>query len=319
MKILVTPNSLQPDRKSPALEELRAFADELVFNDLGHPLSEEELIPRIQGCDGYVAGVDNVTAKVMDACPGLKVISRYGVGVDRVDLAAAAERGIIVTNTPGANAEAVGELTFALILALARQIPMLDRTLRAGQWVHANGTELKGKTIGILGLGAIGKVAARCAQGFDMDVIAYDPYINEEYCSAHRIRIGTLEEVLRAADVVSLHLPLMEQTRHMIGADELAIMKKGALLVNASRGGILDEDAVLEALKSGQLGGLALDAFEVEPPEASPFFELDNVVVTPHTGAHTKEAAQNMASMAISNLKAVLTGGDCPYIVTPRS
>ena len=182
MKILITPTSMKPDSDSPALDRLKSFADTLVFNPYGRPLTEEELIPLLQSCDGYLAGLDFVTRRVLEACPDLKAISRYGAGFDRVDIAAAKELGITVTNTPGANAEAVGELAFALILSVARRIPYLDSQTKAGAWIRSTGMELKNKTLGIAGLGAIGKVVARCAKGFDMNVIAYDPFLHESYC-----------------------------------------------------------------------------------------------------------------------------------------
>ncbi len=315
MKILVTPTSLQPGKNEPALAPLRAFADELVFNDTGKPLSEDDLIPLLQGCDGIVAGLDSITRKVMEACPDLKVISRYGAGYDRVDIAAAKELGIKVTNTPGVNAQAVGELAFGLILALARKIPYLNKETQSGSWVRSTGMELHGKTLGILGLGAIGKVVAACAKGFGMTILAYDPYINEEYCKNNQIESVSFTELMSRSNVVSLHLPLLESTHHMIDAEALQLLPDGAILVNASRGGIIDEDAAYDALKSGKLSGLGLDAFEVEPPIGSKLFELDNVIATPHTGAHTKEATDNMANASVKNLIDLLSGQDCPYIV----
>ena len=315
MKILVTPTSLQPGKGSAALEKLQAFTDDIVFNEAGRPLTAEELIPLVADIDGYVAGLDDVNADVLAAAPKLKVVSRYGAGVDRVDLAAAKERGIAVTNTPGANAEAVGELAFGLILSCARQIPYLSQSTREGGWVRSSGMELKGKTLGIMGLGAIGKVVARCGQGFGMDVIAYDPYINLAYCAENGIKSCTFDEVVENADVITLHLPLMESTHHIMSADAIARMKDGSILVNASRGGLIDEDAAYEALKSGKLMGMGLDAFEVEPPTASPLFEFPNVIATPHTGAHTKEAGDNMAEMAVQNVIDVLSGNDCRFIL----
>ena len=315
MKILVTPTSLQPAKGSKALEILREFSDDLVFNELGRPLTEDELIPLLKDCDGYVAGLDFVTEKVINSCENLKIISRYGAGFDRVDIAAAKAKGIPVTNTPGVNAEAVGELAFSLILSVARRITYLNNSPRNGEWVRSTGMELKGKTIGIMGLGAIGKVVARCAKGFEMNVIAYDPFINEAYCKENNITVCTFDEVVEQADVISLHLPLLDSTKHMINKDAISKMKPTTILINTSRGGIIDEDAAYEALKAGKLGGLGLDAFEIEPPTGSTLFELDNVVVTPHTGAHTKEATDNMANAAIKNLIDVLSGKGCPYIV----
>lgn len=315
MKILVTPTSLQPGKQPAVLERLRQYSEDLVFNDYGRPLTEEELIPLLSGCDGFIAGLDQVTDRVISACPDLKVISRYGAGVDRVDLESAAAHNVVVTNTPGANAEAVGELTFALLLSVARRIPLLNASTREGGWVRSTGTELKGKTMGILGLGAIGKVTARCAFGFAMDVIAYDPYISLDYCTEHGIRSVEIDELFSSADVICMHLPLMDSTYHIIDEAAIGRMKPGTIIINASRGGLIDEDAAYRALKDGRLGGLGLDAFESEPPKDSPLFAFDNVVVTPHTGAHTKEATANMANMAVDNLIDVLEGRECRYIV----
>jgi len=315
MKILVTPTSMQPDMESDALKQLRIFSEDLVFNSFKRPLTEGELISLLKDCDGLLAGVDFVTAKVITSCPTLKVISRYGAGYDRVDIEAAKQAGIPVTNTPGVNAQAVGELAFGLILSLARRIPYLDQQTKAGAWVRSVGMELKGKTLGILGLGAIGKVVARCGQGFGMNVIAYDPFVDKSYCQKHQIEIGTAEDVIRKGQVISLHLPLNDETRNYIDKETIEKMQKGALVINTSRGGLVNEEDAYEALKSGRLGGLGLDAFAVEPPKASPLFELENVIVTPHTGAHTKEATENMGELAVKNLIAILTGAECQYIV----
>ena len=315
MKILVTPTSLQPGKNDNVLTILQAFSNDLVFNTTGRPLTEDELIPLLHDCDGYIAGLDFITKKVIASCPKLKIISRYGAGYDRVDIKAAKDHGIVVTNTPGVNAQAVGELAFALILSIARKIPYLNTQTQRGHWIRSTGIELKEKTLGIIGLGAIGKVVAKCGQGFNMNIIAYDPYINEAYCKENNIKLSTFNDAIHNADIISLHLPLTNQTQHLIGKEAIALMKPGAILLNTSRGGIIDENAAYEALKAGHLGGLGLDAFETEPPENSPLFELDNVVVTPHTGAHTKEATMNMATLSIQNLIDVLSNRDCPYIV----
>ena len=315
MRILVTPTSMQPGSDSPALEKLKKFTSEIVYNPWGRPLKEDELIPLLKDCDGYIAGLDNVTDKVINSCNRLKVISRYGAGVDRVDLKAAHEKSIRVTNTPGVNAEAVAELTMGLVLSLARKIPYLDFQTKSYKWVRSSGIELCGKAMGILGLGAIGKAVAAIAQGFSMKVIAYDPYLNKAYASEHGIAEKTFEELIREADVISLHLPILPSTRHMIDRKALESMKPGVIIVNASRGGIIDEQAAYEFLKNGHIGGLGLDAFEVEPPQNIPLFELENVVVTPHTGAHTKEATQQMANLSVENLINVLSGLPCSYIM----
>jgi len=315
MKILVTPTSLQPGKNEEALETLREFSAELVFNPFGRPLDENEVISLLNDCDGYVAGLDQITRNVFAACPNLKAVSRYGAGYDRIDTAAAKQYGVTLTNTPGVNSQAVGELAFSLILSVSRNIPYLNEQTRAGEWVRTTGMELKGKTLGIIGLGAIGKVVARCGQGFGMNVIAYDSYIDRSFCADHRIRNCSFAEVIALSDVISLHLPLNSETHHLIDADCFDKMKDKSILVNTSRGGIIDENAAYQALKSKKIRGLGLDAFEVEPPKDSKLFEFTNVIATPHAGAHTEEATYNMAAAAVKNLIDVLSGNSCPYII----
>jgi D-3-phosphoglycerate dehydrogenase len=315
MKILVTPASFHPDSDTQAMKNLKAFASRLVFNSTGKPLPENELIPLLDGCDGCIAGLDHYTAKVIESAKSLKVISRYGVGVDQVDLAAAKAKNIIVCNTPGANAQAVADLTFALLLCVARNVPVLDKKTHEGQWPRSSGVELYGKTLGILGLGAVGKAVAKRASGFSMRIVAYDPFMNEDYAEAHGIVSTGFDNVIREADFLSLHLPLTDETRYEISADAMKAMKKGAIIVNTARGGIIDEAAAYELLSSGHLGGLGLDVYEEEPPKRTPLFDLENVVLTPHTAAHTVEAINNMADMSVQNLIDVLSGKDCPHRV----
>jgi len=316
MKILVTPTSFGPTAKLAPKDKLLAFADEIVYNPHSRPLTEDEIIPLLEGCDGYLAGLDFITEKVINATQGLKVISRYGIGCDRVDLEAAKKKDIVVTNTPGANADAVADLTLGLMLAVARGIPMLDRSTKQGEWIRRTGIELGGKTLGLLGFGMIGKATARRALGFDMKVIAYDPYMDEIYAKEKGIMSGSLEQVIEESDFISLHLPLLDSTANIIGKDSIARMRLGAIVINTARGGLIDEAALYQALESGHLGGAALDAYEKEPPDASlPLYQLPNVVTTPHTGAHTAEASLNMATMAVDNLISILESGECPYIV----
>lgn len=316
MRILVTPTSFNQPEAAEARRLLESFADDIVYNAYGRPLKEAEAVRMAEGCDGYLAGLDDISGRAISLLPGsLKVISRYGAGVDRVDLEAATQKRIVVTNTPGANSEAVADLAFGLLLAAARRIPVLDRKLRAGEWTRFQGTEAFGKTLGILGLGAIGKAVARRAQGFAMRLLAYDPYLDPAYARDNGIIPCTFEELLRDSDFISLHLPLTDSTRHIISKRAIGLMKRGAVIVNTARGGLIDEEAAYAALREGKLGGLALDAFEKEPPGQSPLFSLENVVVTPHTGAHTAEAVKKMAVTAVNNLIAVLEGKECPYIV----
>lgn len=315
MKILVTPTSMKSNNKSSAMEKLKKFSNEIVFNPLGRPLQEDELIPLLKDCDGYIAGLDDVTEKVIGSCERLKVISRYGAGVDRVDLKAAREKNIKVTNTPGVNAEAVAELTMGLILSLARKIPYLDVQTKSNKWIRSSGIELCGKVFGVVGLGAIGKAVAKIAQGFSMNVIAYDPYLDKKYASEHQIAERSFENLIREADIISLHLPSMPSTHHLIDRKAMESMKDGVIIINASRGGIMDESAAYEFLKNGHIGGLGPDAFEAEPPQNLPLFAFENVVVTPHAGAHTKEATLNMENLSIENLINVLSGLPCKYII----
>jgi len=237
------------------------------------------------------------------------VISRYGVGVDNVDLDAAREKGIVVTNTPGANSVSVAELALGLILALARQIPEAARAVRQGTWPRMNGISLEAKTVGILGLGTIGKQLVRRLAGFDCRLLAYDPYPDEAFAAANGIALRPLNEVVSESDIVSLHLPLLPETRGLVNAEFLAKMKPGAILVNTSRGEIVDEAALRHALESGHLSAAGLDAFTVEPPDpGEPLLQLPQVIATPHLGAQTDGATSNMGWFAMRDCLAVLRG-----------
>jgi D-3-phosphoglycerate dehydrogenase len=316
MKILITPTSFLKPVNAKAREMIEAFADEIVYNPETRPLTGEEVAALLPGVDGYIAGLDTISEQALANAPAsLKVISRYGAGVDRVDLAAAKAKGIVVTNTPGTNSTAVCELAFGLMLSLARHIPQLDAAVKSGGWPRTSGMELCGRTLGIAGMGAIGKKLAVRAKAFDMNVIAYDPYFDAAFAAEHGIKQVTLEDLIPQSDVISLHVPLTEQTKHMIGASQIAVMKPGALIINTARGGLIDETAAAEALKAGKLGGVGLDAFEVEPPQDSALMGLDNVVMTPHAGAHTDEAVAGMGLMAVQNLIDVLQGRECRCIV----
>ena len=219
-----------------------------------------------------------------------------------------------MANTPGANAEAVGELAFAMMLALARELPRLDASTKKGGWLRSMGTELTPeRPWGLWDWEPTRDLV--CASGFQMRVIAYDPFINADYCREHGIEALSFEELISQADFISLHLPLTEETRHLVDRRAFEQMKDGVILINASRGGIVDEKAARAALDTGRLGGLGLDAFEEEPPAGSPLFDCENVIATPHTGAHTREAAGKMAQMAVENLIQMLTGEACPHLV----
>ncbi len=235
-----------------------------------------------------------VDAAMMDKAPKLRVIGRAGVGVDNVDLDAATKRGIVVMNTPGGNAVAVAEHTFALMLALARHVVRADSTMHAGKWEKKTlqGSELRGKTLGIVGLGRVGVEVSRRALAFGMKVVAHDPYVAPSLAQQLNITLGSLDEVFAQSDYITLHVGLTPQTQGMINADTIRKMKKGVRLVNCARGELLNEPAVIEALQSGQLGGAALDVYSNEPLKDSPLATLPNVILTPHIAGSTHEASE---------------------------
>ncbi len=315
MKVFVSPTSFLKPQNAKAKALLEEHA-ETSYNELGRPLQGDEIISRLNGADAYLAGLDYITADVVEKMPdSVKVISRYGTGVDRVDISACEKRSIAVTNTPGANATAVCELAFALALAVARNIPALHTAVCGGAWPRNEGIELAGKTLGILGLGAIGKRLAIRAKAFEMRVLAYDPYLDRAFTKEHGIEQKELDVLLCESDFISLHLPLNESTHYLINEGRIGLMRPGAVIINTSRGGLIDEAAAATALKDGRLGGLGLDAFECEPLAASPLIGLKGVVFTPHTGAHTAEAVEKMGLLSVQNVFDVLAGRECPYLV----
>jgi phosphoglycerate dehydrogenase-like enzyme len=306
--LLVTPTSY--GKNDPRLKsELERQVGRVIYNPTGKPLTSAEVAALLPGVDGYIAGLDAIDRAALTAADRLKVIARYGVGVDSVDLPAAAERGIIVTNTPGANSVSVAELAVGLILALARQIPEAAAAARQGRFPRLSGVSLEGKTVGILGLGAIGKQLARRLAAFDCRLLAYDPYPDLEFARRHGVTFLPVAEILPQADVLSLHLPLMPETRQMVDAAFLARLKPGALLINTARGEIVVEEDLLAALRSGRLRGAGLDALAQEPPPPDhPLLALPQVIVTPHLGAQTDGATDNMGWMALRECLSVLSG-----------
>ncbi len=307
-KILVTPTSYA--KNDPTLRtNLEAEVGEVVYNPTGRPLSSEELLELIPGCDGFIAGLDTIDRVVIDGSDKLRVIARYGVGVDNVDLDAARERGVVVTNTPGANSASVAELTVGLILSLGRKIPEAVQAAKKGEWPRMTGISLEGKTIGLLGFGAIAKNVARRLAGFDCHVIAYHPSYDIPTAESLGVQLRPEEDLIREADFLSLHLPLSPESRGMVNSEFLSKMKPGAFLINTSRGELIDEDALLEALQSGKLQGAALDAFSKQPPDAdNPLLALPQLIATPHMGAHTDGATNAMGWAALQDCLAVLRG-----------
>jgi D-3-phosphoglycerate dehydrogenase len=313
--LLVTPTSYGKN-DARLKTELEAQVGEVVYNPTGKPLTSAEVALLLPGMDGYIAGLDGIDANALKPADRLKVIARYGVGVDNVDLAAAREKGIVVTNTPGANSVSVAELALGLMLALARQIPEAVEAVHQGKWPRYSGVSLEGKTIGILGLGAIGKQLARRLSGFDCNIMAFDPFADTVFAKDHSIALATMEAVTEQSDFISLHLPLLADTRGIINAAFLSRMKKGSFLINTSRGEVVDEEALLQALQSGHLKGAGLDAFTVEPPDpGNPLLALPQVIATPHLGAQTDGATSNMGWLAMKDCLAVLKGEKAVYRV----
>jgi len=270
--------------------------------------SEEQGIAVVKDADVLVVGLQRITERVLDAAARLKVIGRCGVGLDNVDLRAAGARGIPVVYTPGANAQTVADLTLGLMLALARKITQADRMTRDHQWKRIMGNDVWGKTLGIFGLGQIGANVARRAKGFDMHVVAYDVVQNPPLAKELGVEYRSKADIIAQADFITLHLPLNQETQGFIGEQELKAMKKTAVLVNTSRGGVVDEQALYRGLKAGEIAGAALDVFAQEPPGKTPLVELDNFIGSPHIGGITVEAIERIGMTVARDIVAVLKG-----------
>jgi D-3-phosphoglycerate dehydrogenase len=318
LKVVITPRTFGKMDPTP-MEMLQERGYELTLNTSGRVLEEEELINLLEDADGLIVGLDPVTEKVLKSAKKLKVISKFGVGIDNIDLDAATRMGILVTNTPGANSSAVAELAFGLMLDLARHISESDRSIRRGQWKSYRGFELNGKTLGIIGTGRIGRELAKRARCFNMLLICHDIEEDHDWASQIGAKYLPLHDVLKNSDIVSLHIPLNNETYHIISAPELQMMREGAILINTARGGLIDENALYEALKDNQLAGAGLDVLETEPPEDSPLMDLENVVLTSHIGAHTVEANRAMGIMASQNVIEALSGEMPGFCVNPQA
>lgn len=298
-KVLVTNASFAKYSKR-AEEILQDYGLEIIR--VKQPVTgENDLLGQLDDVVAIITGLEPVTGKVINSAPRLRVIVKHGIGVDNIDLDAAKEKGVIVANSPGTNREAVADLVFGLMLSLARKIPQSDRQVREGKWPKVFGQSVWGKTLGIIGLGVIGKSVAQRAKGFNMKVLAFDKYWDEEFASANGIIRSEVDEILKESDYVTLHVPLMEETRNLIGEKQLSIMKPTAYLINAARGGVVDEDALYKALKEGRIAGAGIDVFSTEPPTQSPLLGLQNVILTPHMGGFT-DGALSMTSEFVSQV-----------------
>jgi D-3-phosphoglycerate dehydrogenase len=304
------PRVLISDRLSPAAVDV--FRKRGIDADTKPDLLPAELRAVIDGYDGLaVRSATKVTKELLDAATDLKVVGRAGIGVDNIDVKSATARGVVVMNTPYGNAITTAEHTIALMFALARQIPEASASTKAGKWEKNRflGAELFGKTLGLIGCGNVGSIVAGRAQGLKMRVIAYDPYLTDKRALDLGVEKVELDALLRRADIISLHAPLTEATRNILSREAIARMHKGVRIINCARGGLVDEAALAEALRSGHIAGAALDVFEAEPVVASPLFELENVVCTPHLGAATAEAQENVALQIAEQMSDFLLTG----------
>lgn len=301
MKVLVTPRSF--GKNNPALfDQLTAKGLTVVRNDTGGILTEQQMCEKIADCAGLILGIDPVNQRVLDHAKELKAIAKYGVGTDNIDLEACQRLGIKVSRTVGANSNAVADYAFALMLACARRVNLIDRRCRQKDWGKITSIDLYGKTLGIVGLGCVGKCVAKRAQGFSMRVLAYDIYKDETYAKANNICYTDLDTLIAESDVITLHAALTPENHQMISKERLCAMKKTAILVNTARGDLVDEAALLWALTEGEIYAAGLDVFVQEPPTDPRWYTLDNLVMGSHCASSTAGATDTMGQMAVDNL-----------------
>jgi D-3-phosphoglycerate dehydrogenase len=296
-KVLITPATLA-GINGTYLKVLREADFEIAVSPIIRQLVEDEILEMLKGVNGVLAGSEPYTRRVLQAHPQLKVIARAGVGYDAVDTAAATEFGKAVTIAPGTNQDAVAEHTFSLILAIAKNLISQHLGTKAGLWPRKANLPLRGCTLGIAGLGRIGKAVALRGECFGMKLLAYEPFPDQAFVAAHKITLVPMEKLFAASDYLTLHVPLTPESKYVVNKKTLALMKPTAFLVNTARGGLVCEADLIEALKGKQIAGAALDVFEDEPPPASPLFEMDNVVVTPHAAGVDSQSRDDMAESA---------------------
>lgn len=303
------------------LAPIQRLGWEIRWDLVGPSASEERLIQALQDVDGVVASIERYTRRVIESAPRLKVIARTGVGYDAIDVAAATERGVAVCTALGSNDSSVADFAMTLMLALCRQLLRGHAEVARGGWNRPVGHDFYGSTVGIVGLGAIGRRLVQRLVGFETRILAYDVVRDEEFARRHSVRYVELDELLRESDFVTLHAPLLPSTRGMIGERELRLMKPTAYLINAARGALIQEQALYRALKERWIAGAGLDVFENEPPVGSPLLDptLDNIILAPHMAGVTLESSVRAAIMACENVVHVL-GGEAPlhHIVNPE-
>lgn len=306
-KVLVAPATLV-NVEGEFLRLLREAGFEIVYPRERRQLTEEDLLESLKGVSASLAGSEPYSRRVIEAIPTLRVIARAGVGFDAVDLPTANERGIAVTITPGANQESVAEHTFALILSLAKNLVNQHNAIKVGQWPRDASVPLRGRTLGIAGLGRIGKAVATRGIAFRMRILAYEPYPDQEFVKQHSITLVSLDRLLAESDILTLHVPLSAESKYLINQRSLALMKPSALLINTARGGLVCEADLFQALKAKRIAGAALDVFEKEPPGENALFGLDNIVLTAHTAGVDSQSRDDMALYAARAIVALSRG-----------
>lgn len=304
-KVLIATRSFGSTSPRP-MQMLKDAGVEIVWVNANSPSVQDEILELVPEASAIIVGLVPITEKIIEKSSKLKIVSMYGVGFNHIDLEAARKKGVIVTNCPGSNDQAVADLTMGLMVTVARNIPQIDRDIRDGYWKKYLGGELWQKRLGLIGLGNIAKGVVHRAKGFDMQISAYDPYASAEVADALGVQLLSFEEVISKSDFVSLHAPLTEETKCIFSSEQFKRMKPTSYLINTARGGLVDEYALYAALRDGEIAGAGLDVFMEEPLKDSKLVKLRNVVLTAHTGTHTNESIERMGIMAVENVLRVL-------------
>lgn len=313
-KVLASTVTFGKLNKEPT-ERMEALGWTVVTNPYGRPLTPIEFGEVGADADALIVGNDKITADVIDRCPKIKVIAKHGIGVDAIDIKYANSKGIYVTNAPGSNATEVADIVVADMINLARSIIISNSDTKAGKWNKPKAPMcMKGKTVGIIGTGHIGCQVASRLHGFDMKLLGYDIFENEE-AKSYGVKYVSLDEILTTADYITLHAPLVKETKNLLNAERIAKLKPGVIIVNTARSQLIDYIALESGLKRETIRGYAADVYDHEPPEHLPLYDLDNVIVTAHIGGTTKESNLRMGNMAVDNVIAVLTGNTPPNVL----
>ncbi|MCH6265358.1 phosphoglycerate dehydrogenase [Neobacillus citreus] len=314
-KIISTSPTFGKYSKEP-VELLRRNDCEIIFlSRQQNPSFNNEFLSALKDADGLILGFEKITEEILSYAPKLKIIAKHGAGVDNIDISAAQKRGIVVANAPGANRHAVADFVFGLMLSLSRKINESSLVVKNGNWINIIGNDIYGKTLGIIGTGKIGKEVIRRAKGFNMNIIAFDLYPDRTLEQLNLVKYVPFKEIIQSADFITIHTDFNNKSASMIGKNEFDLMKNEAFLINTARGGIVDEDALYEALYFNKIKGAALDVFEVEPIGKNKLLELDNFIATPHIAGYSEEALVEVGFITARNIMNVLTGLNSEYEV----